>query len=49
MSKVTIKEPERPKMEIRYEGLFGPKIDKILIWVVLLLYGFSICLALIVQ
>jgi len=49
MSKVAIKEPERPKMEIRYEGLFGPKIDKVLIWVVLLLYGLSICLALIAQ
>lgn len=45
MSKVAIKEPERPKMEIRYEGLFGPKIDKVLIWVVLLLYGLSICLS----
>lgn len=48
MSNVVIKEPERPKMEVIYEGLFGPKIDKITIWLVLLLlfYGLSICLAL---
>lgn len=47
MDKLIIKEPERPKMEIIYEGLFGPKIDKIIIWIVLLFYGISILLALI--
>lgn len=37
MSNAAIKEPERPKMEVIYEGLFGPKIEKIIILLVLLL------------
>lgn len=45
MNKLAIKEPERPKMEIRYEGFIGPKIDKAIIWIILLLYGLSICLS----
>lgn len=31
MNKSIIKEPEPPKLEMKYEGLFGPKIDKVIL------------------
>lgn len=31
MNKSIVKEPEPPKLEMRYEGLFGPKIDKVIL------------------
>lgn len=34
-----IQEPKRPQLEMVYEGLFGLKIDKILTWIIPLLFG----------
>ena len=34
-----IQEPKRPQLEMVYEGLFGPKIDKIFSYVVPILFG----------
>ena len=31
MNKSIIKEPDPPKLEMRYEGLFGPKIAKVIL------------------
>ena len=41
-----IQEPKRPQLEMVYEGLFGPKIDKIISWAVPLLFGIIIFLLL---
>ena len=34
-----IQEPKRPQLEMVYKGLFNSKIDKIISWVIPLLFG----------
>ena len=34
-----VHEPKRPQLETVYEGLFGPKIDKIISWAVPFSFG----------
>ena len=34
-----IQEPKRPQLEMVYEGLFGPKIDKIISWAIPFSFG----------